>query len=126
MIDLHCYQAKIKSAYDGDTITVDIDLGFDCWLFNQKVRLLGVNTPELKGKGAQYDKAIEARNFIAEKLLSAIEIRIKTELDKKQRDSFGRILGHVWLLDNDGKWTHLNKEILDSGHGIVFNRKRKN
>ena len=43
------YCAKVVSVYDGDTITVDIDLGFGIVLKKQKLRLLGINTPEVRG-----------------------------------------------------------------------------
>ena len=40
------YPCKIKRVIDGDTVDVDIDLGFDVWLKKQRVRLYGVDTPE--------------------------------------------------------------------------------
>lgn len=40
------YHAKVINVVDGDTIVVDIDLGFNVVLSNQSVRLLGVDTPE--------------------------------------------------------------------------------
>lgn len=39
------YRAFVRKVYDGDTITVDIDLGFEVLLKNQKLRLYGINTP---------------------------------------------------------------------------------
>lgn len=46
---MYRYRAKVKSVYDGDTCTVDIDLGFHITLRDIKVRLYGVDTPELRG-----------------------------------------------------------------------------
>ena len=43
------YQATIVSVYDGDTVTVDIDLGFNIFLKNQTSRLFCVDTPEVRG-----------------------------------------------------------------------------
>ena len=43
------YRATVISVYDGDTITVDIDLGFGIVLRKQKLRLYGLNTPEVRG-----------------------------------------------------------------------------
>ena len=40
------YHARVKQVVDGDTIVVDIDLGFDVVLANQKVRFNGIDTPE--------------------------------------------------------------------------------
>ena len=44
------YEAKVISVHDGDTITVEIDLGFEM-RFTDKIRFYGVNTPELKVRG---------------------------------------------------------------------------
>ena len=40
------YKVRIVKVVDGDTVDVDIDLGFDVWLKNQRVRLYGIDTPE--------------------------------------------------------------------------------
>jgi endonuclease YncB( thermonuclease family) len=45
----YIYKAKVTDVYDGDTITVDIELGFYTKLQDQKIRLYGINTPEMKG-----------------------------------------------------------------------------
>ena len=44
------YRAIVKSVHDGDTFTVDIDLGFGVWLKDQNIRLYGINAPEVKGE----------------------------------------------------------------------------
>ena len=49
MIDLYRYNARCTSVYDGDSITLDIDLGFKHWMLGQKIRLFGINTPEVRG-----------------------------------------------------------------------------
>ena len=48
--NFYLYKAFVTDVYDGDTITVDIDLGFWTTLHKQKIRLYGINTPELKGE----------------------------------------------------------------------------
>ena len=47
---MHEYRAFVRKIYDGDTITVDIDLGFDIILHKQKIRLLRINAPEVRGE----------------------------------------------------------------------------
>ena len=49
MIDLYTYKARCTSVYDGDSVTLDIELGFNIVMHNQKIRLLGINTPEVRG-----------------------------------------------------------------------------
>ena len=40
------YKAKLLKVIDGDTVDVDIDLGFGVWLRNERVRIMGIDTPE--------------------------------------------------------------------------------
>lgn len=46
---MYTYRALVKSIYDGDTLRADIDLGFGVILADQSLRLLGIDTPEIKG-----------------------------------------------------------------------------
>ena len=48
-MNLYYYRARVKSVYDGDTCTVDIDLGLRVWLKGEKLRLYGINASELRG-----------------------------------------------------------------------------
>ena len=40
------YRCKLKKVIDGDTVDVDIDLGFGIWQMNERVRIMGIDTPE--------------------------------------------------------------------------------
>ena len=40
------YKTKVVKIVDGDTVDVDIDLGFGIWLYNERVRIMGIDTPE--------------------------------------------------------------------------------
>jgi micrococcal nuclease len=42
---MYQYKAIITKVVDGDTVDVDIDLGFEVWLRNQRIRLYGIDTP---------------------------------------------------------------------------------
>ena len=50
------YKCKIRKVVDGDTVDVDIDLGFGVWLRKQRVRLVGIDTPESRTKDLQEKK----------------------------------------------------------------------
>lgn len=106
MITPFTYNAIYQSNYDGDTITVDIDLGFGIILKDQKLRLYGINAPELKGKDKEKGK--ESRNYL-NSILSAY-LTIKTYKDKKEK--YGRWLADVY---ND-RGEHLNAMMVESGH----------
>ena len=89
------YRAYVRKVYDGDTITVDIDLGFGIVFKNQKIRLLGINTPEIRGD--QRQQGLKSRDALREKI-SNKWIVIKTKKDKKGK--YGRWLGEVWVEGN--------------------------
>jgi len=88
------YRAFVRKVYDGDTITVDIDLGFGISLGTQKVRLLRINAPEVRGE--QREKGLISRNALRDKIGNKW-IKIKTQKDKKGK--YGRWLAEVWLDD---------------------------
>ena len=50
------YRCKLRRVVDGDTVDIDIDLGFDIWLTNQRVRLYGVDTPESRTRDKEDNK----------------------------------------------------------------------
>jgi len=86
------YRALVRRVYDGDTITVDIDLGFNIVTRNQKIRLVGINAPEIRGK--LREKGLESRDFLRKKILGKW-IVLKTSKDKKGK--FGRWLGSIFI-----------------------------
>ena len=54
--DMYEYKCKIRKVVDGDTVDVDIDLGFGVWLRKQRVRLVGIDTPESRTKDLEEEK----------------------------------------------------------------------
>ena len=68
------YNATIRYIVDGDTVDVDIDLGFDVWLRNQRIRLYGIDTPECRTRNKQ-EKAhgLLAKDYV-EKTLKLGEV----------------------------------------------------
>ena len=58
------YKCKVVRVVDGDTVDVDIDLGFDVWLSKQRVRLYGVDTPESRTRDKEEKKyGLRAKAF---------------------------------------------------------------
>ena len=53
---MYKYRCKLKKVVDGDTVDIDIDLGFEVWLKNQRVRLYGVDTPESRTRDKEEKK----------------------------------------------------------------------
>ncbi len=81
--------------YDGDSPTIDIDLGFQHWMLNQKIRLYGVNTPELRGE--EREKGLEVRDLVRKWAPPGTDIILRTHKDKTGK--FGRWLGEIFLHD---------------------------
>ncbi len=84
------YKATIIKVVDGDTIDVDIDLGFDVWLRNQRIRLFGIDTPESRTRNKQ-EKAhgLLAKAYVQKALILGRTYALTT----KEKGKFGRFLG---------------------------------
>jgi len=103
---------KITGVVDGDTINVDIDLGFNV-SFSQRVRLAGIDTPESRTKD-KFEKTLglEAKEYLKSKLKDATLIVIKTEKPDSS-EKYGRILG--WLYVN-GDTVSVNDHMIEDGY----------
>jgi micrococcal nuclease len=106
------YQAKVLRVYDGDTCTVDIDLGFNIIMRNEKIRLFRINAPELRGNSRKEGKA--ARDFLRS-LIDGKQVILKTYRDKKGK--YGRYLADIWLETEQG-WINVNDEMVAKGHAV--------
>lgn len=106
------YVKKVSKIVDGDTIDVDIDLGFDI-SFTSRVRLAGIDTPESR-TADKIEKALglEAKAFLKHEIEAAKSVVIKTEkMDSSEK--YGRILGWVFL---DGSDKSVNEKMIEAGH----------
>ena len=90
---------KVLKIVDGDTIDVDIDLGFDI-SYMQRVRLAGIDTPESRTTDkAEKVLGLEVKDKLKKAIDAATNIVIKTEKPDSS-EKYGRILGWVFLDDN--------------------------
>lgn len=120
---LYHYRAKVTDVYDGDTITVDLDLGRGMWSIGEKVRLHGINTPEIRTRNkAEKEAGKAARDFLVTILgfkvvdtdWEAGDIIIHT-FAKKEEGKFGRLLGVVYVND-----INVNELMISRGHAIEY------
>lgn len=109
---LYFYKAIVTSVYDGDTCTVDIDLGLHTWIKGENLRLLRINAPELKGD--ERENGLKSRDFLREQILNK-EITIQTFKDEKEK--YGRYLAEIWL-EKDGKDTNINDLMVEKGFAV--------
>jgi micrococcal nuclease len=115
------YNANVVRVVDGDTLIVDIDLGFHFWFREQTIRLHGVDCPETKSK----DKEEVAHGKLAKKFTedfcanSNNKILIQTDLEEivKNKEKFGRILAVVW---KPNKGENLNISLIKNFLGVEY------
>jgi len=106
------YVKKVTKIVDGDTIDVDIDLGFNI-SYSQRVRLAGIDTPESRTTD-KMEKALglEVKKKLGELIANAKTIVIKTEKPDSS-EKYGRILGWLYL---DGAETSVNEALIAGGY----------
>jgi micrococcal nuclease len=103
---------KITGVVDGDTIDVDIDLGFNV-SFSQRVRLAGIDTPESRTSD-KFEKTLglESKEYLKSKLKDAKLVVIKTEKPDSS-EKYGRILGWLYV---DGDTVSVNDHMIEDGY----------
>ena len=113
------YKCKILRVVDGDTVDIDIDLGFGVWMHKERVRMMGIDTPESRTRD-KVEKAfgLASKSRLKELLpVGSIQV-LKTEIDKSGEDKkgkFGRILGD-FLID-DRRATDI---LIEEGHAVAY------
>lgn len=110
---LYEYFARPISVYDGDTMKVDIDLGFRTWIHNETIRLLGIDAPEVRG--GERKAGLASREFLRSRVMNQERILLHTFKDK--RGKYGRWLADVRVWDGED-WVSVNQEMLDSGYAV--------
>lgn len=103
---MYTYKVKeILKVYDGDTITVLIDLGFYTYQV-QKLRLARIDAPEIRGE--EREKGLVVRDLLRDILYAAEEVIVTTKKDRKGK--YGRYIAEVWA---DG--ININDWLLEEG-----------
>lgn len=118
------YEYKLSRLYkviDGDTIEVDIDLGFDIAI-HKCVRLAGIDTPESRTKDAYEKKlGLEAKEWLKDKLKDVEILRIKTE-KPDSTEKYGRILGWLYI---DNETVSINETMIQQGYAWSYLGEKK-
>lgn len=119
---MYQYKAKILKVLDGDTVDIDLDLGFNIVLANQRVRMAGIDTPE--SRTADKEEKIRgtlSKKKLAEKLPIGSWVTIETQKSDNNDDKFGRILA-IFVMD-DG--TNLNQWMIDNNYAVLYQGENK-
>jgi micrococcal nuclease len=117
---MYQYKCKINKVLDGDTVDIDLDLGFNIILVNQRVRMAGVDTPESRTANKEEKvRGLLSKKKLAEKLPVGSWQVIETQKSDNNDDKFGRILGvNDWLIKNNYAVPYKgeNKELTQAEH----------
>ncbi len=110
---MYTYKVIVNRVIDGDTLDIDVDLGFDIWLRGIRIRLNRINAYETKlgihTDALAKEKGLEGKEYL--KILLENKEVIITILDTKEK--FGRWLGEVYLND-----LNINDDLVTKGFAI--------
>jgi micrococcal nuclease len=113
------YKCKVLRVVDGDTVDVDIDLGFGMWMHKERVRMMGIDTPESRTRDKVEKTFGLASKARLKELLPIGSISVlKTEIDRSGEDSrgkFGRVLGD--FIVEDKRATEI---LVEEGHAVAY------
>jgi len=107
---LYHYKARVVDVYDGDTCTVDIDLGLSTWIHGEKLRLYRINAPEVKGSSKA--RGLQSRDALR-KFIGGKEVFIQTIKDRKEK--YGRYLAELWIADGKKGYINVNDWLVKEG-----------
>lgn len=115
---------KVIKVYDGDTITVGTYLSNSNIAYQFQVRLMGVDTPELRTRD-KIEK--QAGLFVRDRLRELLMEQI-VKIDIEGMDKYGRILGNIYVSnigDDNTTYLHVNQWLLDNNYAYPYQGKTK-
>jgi len=119
------YRCKVLRVVDGDTVDVDIDLGFGIVLKDERVRMMGIDTPESRTSDKvekQFGLAAKAR--LKEMLDNKSGPILKTQINKDGEDmrgKFGRVLGDFTVYcGKTDSWRPATDILIEEGHAVAY------
>jgi len=116
------YDVVLLKCVDGDTVDVDIDLGFGVWLKDERVRIMGIDTPESRTSDKVEKLFGTAAKERLKELLAEGGKLITTENKdgEDMKGKFGRILGDFWVERYEGKREKVTEIMIEEGHCVAY------
>jgi len=122
------YRAKLLKVVDGDTVDVDIDLGFGVWLKDERVRIMGIDTPESRTRD-KVEKVFGLASKDRLKELLGKDCTLKTFAAKDGEDmkgKFGRILGDFYVYyPAEDREVLVTEIMIKEGHAVKYHGQNK-
>ena len=118
------YKANLVKVVDGDNVDVDIDLGFGVWLKDERVRIMGIDTPESRTSD-KVEKlfGLAAKNRVIELLGENVVLKTFAAKDgEDMKGKFGRILGDFYIGQDKKLLTEI---MIDEGHAVPYHGQSK-
>ena len=115
---MYTYKCVVTKVIDGDTIDVDIQLGFNVILYKQRIRLHGIDTPESRTRNLEE----KARGLLSKQyMLDNSPVGSTITLQSLGKGKFGRILGNIWSEgDEVNPDTSINKRMCLDGFAVAY------
>jgi len=116
------YDVVLLKCVDGDTVDVDIDLGFGVWLKDERVRIMGIDTPESRTRDKVEKLFGTAAKERLKELLAEGGKLITTENKdgEDMKGKFGRILGDFYVERYEGQREKVTDIMIEEGHCVAY------
>lgn len=117
------YRCRIVKVIDGDTVDVDIDLGFGIWVQGERVRIHGIDTPESRTRD-KVEKifGLASKNFVTSILKKgSVQTLVTEKPGDESKGKFGRILGKFKVYDTvTDSWMYLGEIMVRDGYAVPY------
>ena len=117
---IYTYKCRFVDNYDGDSVTLDVDLGLKTWRLNEKARLFGVDTPELRGADKAFGAFVrdELERLITSSLESGYTMLCETHKDRDGK--FGRLLVTLHLVHSEKVGINVNDWLVKNKYAVSY------
>ncbi|HIJ59603.1 MAG TPA: nuclease [Nitrospirae bacterium] len=102
---------RVTEVHDGDTVSIRISSFIGIPFKNERVRLIGIDAPELK----QEPWGRLSKKYL-KKLLSENDWVVRVEFDVDKRDQYNRLLAYFWAKDG----SMINEKMLSNGYAVLY------
>ena len=114
------YNAEVVRVVDGDTVILDIDLGMNVWMRNERIRLAGINAPELRTpEGIAAQSALQLKLLEGDMAVVLNTFKMARSTDEKHDDWY-RYLGILTIYDEAGTAIDVNKWMLENNYAVSY------
>mgnify|MGYP001472957068 FL=1 len=110
---MYRYKVEVTRVVDGDTVDVDVDLGFGMVYKKQRVRMMGIDTPESRTRDLEEKFYGKQSKYHLENILKDKDIELKSH----DKGKFGRILGELFV---GSSVYSINQQMIDEYHAVPY------